>query len=151
MGKTTALLVALAVLTGALAHGQDIAGIEDCTKTAGLDKRTGCFQSNIDYLIKTLSKNAADAQQKLSAAGNEIAALKKAIAELRASVEQLQNAAKKPETKPEPSSTNSAFAETVKSTNVPRHGRACHGHPRLSWWQQTWMAGTSPAMTWKVC
>jgi uncharacterized protein HemX len=101
MGKATALLVALAVLAGNVAHGQDIAGIEDCTKTAGLDKRTGCFQSNIDYLIKTLSKNAADAQQKLSAAGTEIAALKKAVAELRASVEQLQNAAKKPETKPE--------------------------------------------------
>ena len=101
MGKITALLVALALVASAVARGQDIAGIEDCTKTAGLDKRTGCFQSNIDYLIKTLSKNAADAQQKLSAAGNEIAALKKAVAELRASVEQLQNAAKKPETKPD--------------------------------------------------
>jgi uncharacterized protein HemX len=101
MGKATAVLVALALVASAVAHGQDIAGIEDCTKTAGLDKRTGCFQSNIDYLIKTLSKNAADAQQKLSAAGNEIAALKKAVAELRASVEQLQNAAKKPETKPD--------------------------------------------------
>src|ERR1700674_1371819 len=101
MGKAKILLVALAVRAGNVAHGQDIAGIEDCTKTAGLDKRTGCFQSNIDYLIKTLSKNAADAQLKLSAAGSEIAALKKAIAELRASVEQLQNAAKKPETKPE--------------------------------------------------
>jgi hypothetical protein len=101
MGKATAVLVALAVLAGTVAHGQDIAGIEDCTKTAGLDKRTGCFQSNIDYLIKTLAKNAADAQLKLSAANNEIAALKKAIAELRASVEQLQTAAKKSETKPE--------------------------------------------------
>ena len=99
--KATAFLVALAVLAGSVAHGQDIAGIEDCTKTAGLDKRTGCFQSNIDYLIKTINKHAADAQQKLNAAGNEIATLKKAIAELRASVEQLQTAGKKPETKPD--------------------------------------------------
>ena len=45
MGKATAVLVALAVLAGTVAHGQDIAGIEDCTKTAGLDKRTGCFRS----------------------------------------------------------------------------------------------------------
>jgi phage shock protein A len=101
MGKATALLVALAVLAGNAARGQDIAGIEDCTKTAGLDKRTGCFQSNIDYLIKTLAKNTADAQLKLSAANTEIAALKKAVAELRTSVEQLQTAAKKTETKPE--------------------------------------------------
>ncbi|MGP0092748.1 MAG: hypothetical protein ACLPKB_22830 [Xanthobacteraceae bacterium] len=101
MGKATAFLVALAVLAGNLAHGQDIAGIEDCTKTAGLDKRTGCFQSDIDYLIKTINKNAADAQLKLNAASNEIAALKKAIAELRTSVEQLQTAAKKPDAKPE--------------------------------------------------
>src|SRR5580704_16675805 len=101
MGKAKILVVALAVLAGTVAHGQDIAGIEDCTKTAGLDKRTGCFQSNIDYLIKTLNKNAADAQQRLTAANGEIAALKKAITELRASVEQLQTAAKKPETKPE--------------------------------------------------
>jgi hypothetical protein len=34
MGKATALLVALAVLAGNGARGQDIAGIEDCTKTA---------------------------------------------------------------------------------------------------------------------
>jgi hypothetical protein len=101
MGKPTALLVALAVLAGDVAVAQDIAGIEDCTKTAGLDKRTGCFQSNIDYLIKTLNKNAADAQQKLNAASNEIAALKKAVADLRTSVEQLQTAAKKPDAKPE--------------------------------------------------
>jgi hypothetical protein len=101
MGKAAALFVALAVLASGAARGQDIAGIEDCTKTSGLDKRTGCFQSNIDYLIKALNKNTLDTQQKLSAASNEIAALKKAIAELRTSVEQLQIAAKKPETKPD--------------------------------------------------
>ena len=100
MGKATALLAASALLA-TVAHAQDIAGIEDCTKTSGLDKRTGCLQSNIDYLIKTLAKNAADTQLKLGAAFNEIAALKKSIAELRSSLEQLQNAAKKPEPKPE--------------------------------------------------
>jgi hypothetical protein len=28
---------------------QDIAGIEDCTKTSGLDKQTGCLQSNVNF------------------------------------------------------------------------------------------------------
>jgi len=101
MGRATAFLAAMAVLASNLAHGQDIAGIEDCTKTQGLDKRTGCFQANIDYLIKTIGKNAADAQLKLNAANSEIAALKKSIAELRTSLEQLQAAAKKTETKSE--------------------------------------------------
>ena len=101
MGKAKTFAVALALLAGSVAHGQDIAGIEDCTKTSGLDKRTGCFQANIDYLIKTINKNAADAQLKLSAASSEIAALKKSIAELRTSLEQLQTAAKKPEAKPD--------------------------------------------------
>jgi hypothetical protein len=101
MSKLKALAIALAVLAGSGARAQDIAGIEDCTKTTGLDKRTGCLQSNIDYLIKTLTKNALDAQLKLSAANAEIAALKKSIAELRASLEQLQAAAKKPDPKPE--------------------------------------------------
>jgi hypothetical protein len=32
-----------------------------------------------------------------------------------------------------------------------RHARACPGHPRLSYFVEpkTWMAGTSPAMTWR--
>jgi len=33
----------------------------------------------------------------------------------------------------------------------PRHGRACRGHPRLSFGVcgEAWMAGTRPAMTWR--
>src|SRR6266478_3776434 len=43
---------------------QDIAGIEDCTKTSGLDKRTGCLQSNVNFLQRLVTKNALDARQK---------------------------------------------------------------------------------------
>src|SRR5207249_12081158 len=32
---------------------------------------------------------------------------------------------------------------------LPRHGRACPGHPRLPSEAKTWMAGIKPAMTWK--
>jgi hypothetical protein len=38
---------------------QDIAGMEDCTKTSGLDKRTGCLQSNVNFLQRLVTKNAA--------------------------------------------------------------------------------------------
>jgi len=54
------------------AQAQDIAGIEDCTKTSGLDKRTGCLQSNINLLQQLLSRNSRDCQQRISAALNEI-------------------------------------------------------------------------------
>ena len=86
------------------AQAQDIAGMEDCTKTAGLDKRTGCFQSNVNFLHQLVTKNALDARQRLNAANNEIAALKAAVASLQTTVEQLQAAQKaandkKPQTK----------------------------------------------------
>ena len=83
---------------------QDIAGVEDCTKTTGLDKRTGCMQSNINFLQRLVMKNAAEARQRLDTAGSEIIALKSAVKSLQATVEQLQAAqratgARKPEAK----------------------------------------------------
>ena len=96
-------LICLVVIAGcAPASAQDIAGIEDCTKTQGLDKRTGCFQSNVNFLQRLVMKNAAEARQQLNAANNEIIALKSLAASLKASIEQLQ-AAQKPaaEKKPE--------------------------------------------------
>jgi uncharacterized protein YceH (UPF0502 family) len=71
-----------------------------------MDRRTGCLQSNVDYLHKLVAKNAADAQQKLSAAAGEISALKAAVATLQAavaalqaSIDKLQAVAKKPDAK----------------------------------------------------
>jgi hypothetical protein len=76
------------------ARAQDIAGMEDCTKTPGLDKRTGCFQSNVNFLHRLVTKNALEARQWLNAANNEIVALKAALASLQTTVEQLQAAQK---------------------------------------------------------
>ena len=83
---------------------QDIAGIENCTKTSGLDKRTGCFQSNVNFLQRLVTKNALDSRQKLDEAAAEIVALKSVVTRLQKTVEQLQAAQKaagdkKPETK----------------------------------------------------
>jgi prophage DNA circulation protein len=67
-----------------------------------LDKRTSCLQSNVNFLQRLLTKNALEAGQQLSAARNEIIAIKSAVAGLQNSVQQLQ-AAQKPagEKKPE--------------------------------------------------
>ena len=85
-------------------QAQDIAGIEDCTKTSGLDKRTGCLQSNVNFLHQLVVKNALEARQRLSAANNEIIALKSALASLHTTVNELKAAQKaasekKPESK----------------------------------------------------
>jgi chromosome segregation ATPase len=97
------LALSCALLVGGFnfAAAQDIAGVEDCTKTTGLDKRTGCLQSNVNFLQQLVTKNALDARQRLNAAGSEIAALKNEIvalkstmASLQANVEQLQVAQK---------------------------------------------------------
>jgi hypothetical protein len=109
MLKIAMLCLGLIVAGFDLALAQDIAGIEDCTKTTGLDKRTGCLQSNVNFLQQLVTKNALDARQRLNAANNEIIALKSAVTSLKTSMDQLQAAqkaasdkmpeTKKPETK----------------------------------------------------
>ncbi|HEY8441320.1 MAG TPA: hypothetical protein VIK79_07720 [Xanthobacteraceae bacterium] len=90
------LALSLLALGSHRAWAQDIAGIEDCTKTSGLDKRTGCLQSNVNYLQRLVNKNALEAAQKLTAAQAEIVALKATVAGLQKTVEQLQAAQKPP-------------------------------------------------------
>jgi hypothetical protein len=88
------------------AAAQDVQGIELCTRESRLDRRTGCLQSNVEYLQQVIAKNALDAQQKLAAANREIAAqkeagaaaareiaaLKDALAGVQARLDQLQKA-----------------------------------------------------------
>jgi hypothetical protein len=88
------------------AAAQDVQGIELCTRESRLDRRTGCLQSNVEYLQQVIAKNALDAQQKLAAANRdiaaqkeagaaaarEIAALKDALAAVQGRLDQLQKA-----------------------------------------------------------
>ena len=94
MFKIAVMCLGLIAVGSDLAEAQDIAGIEDCTKAAGLDKRTGCLQSNVNFLQQLMTKNALEARQRLNAANSEIAALKSVVNNLRASVEQLHAAQK---------------------------------------------------------
>ena len=86
-------LIALGIDAG---RAQDIAGIEDCTRTTGLDKRTGCLQSNVNFLQRLVIKNSLDAAQKLKATEAEIMALKGTVT---STLEQLQAAQKTPSDK----------------------------------------------------
>jgi uncharacterized protein HemX len=90
--------VALApcLLTSGSATAQDVPGIEICTVEKTMERRTSCLQSNVDFLQKTLTKLAADHQQKLDAANRQIEGLKSTVARLQKSVDELQAAQKKP-------------------------------------------------------
>jgi len=98
-----AVLAVILLVVGDQAPAQDIQGIELCTRETRMDRRTGCLQSNIEYLQKLIVANAAEAQRKLNAAANEISALKGALANLQATIEKLQaskpDAAAKPDSK----------------------------------------------------
>jgi hypothetical protein len=90
MFRIAALCLGLIVAGLDLAAAQDIAGIEDCTKATGLDKRTGCLQSNVNVLQQLVSKNALDARQRLTAANNEVVALKNETVALKSDIATLK-------------------------------------------------------------
>jgi hypothetical protein len=77
------------------ALGQDVPGIEICTVEKTMERRTSCLQSNIDFLHKTITKLAADHQQKLDAANRQIEALKASVVATQKIVDDLRSAAAK--------------------------------------------------------
>jgi len=87
--------LAAPLLTSADAPAQDVPGIEICTVEKTMERRTSCLQSNVDFLQKTITKLAADHQQKLDAANRQIENLKSTVASLQKIVDELQAAQKK--------------------------------------------------------
>ena len=83
------------MLSSAAARAQDVPGVEICTVEKTMERRTSCLQSNIDFLQKTMTKLAADHQQKLDAANRQIDGLKITLAGLQKTVDELQAAQKK--------------------------------------------------------
>ena len=79
------LLLMPCVLAPASAVAQDVPGIEICTVEKTMERRTSCLQSNVDFLIKTITKLGADHQQKLDAANRQIEGLKSTIIGLQKS------------------------------------------------------------------
>jgi uncharacterized protein (DUF3084 family) len=73
-----AVLIVSAAARPAL--GQDIRGLEVCTAEKAMERRTGCLQSNVEFLQQALAKQTRDMQGKLDAAARDAAAQKSAIA-----------------------------------------------------------------------
>jgi hypothetical protein len=78
------------ILIPAVAHAQDVPGIEICTVEKTMERRTSCLQSNVDFLKTSMSRDALAQQKKLDAATAEIAALRGQVETLKAMVATLQ-------------------------------------------------------------
>jgi hypothetical protein len=89
------MVMAPCLLVSARATAQDVPGIEICTVEKTMERRTSCLQSNVDFLQKTITKLAADQQQKLDAAKGQIENLKSAAANLQKVVDDLRAAQNK--------------------------------------------------------
>ena len=85
-------LLMLAVFLPALlspAAAQDIRGLEVCTAEKQMERRTGCLQTNIEYLQQALAKLNRETQDKIAAAGRDLAAARAEIVTLRAALAKL--------------------------------------------------------------
>jgi septal ring factor EnvC (AmiA/AmiB activator) len=81
-------LIALALAAPAAA--QDVRGLEVCTAEKAMERRTGCLQSNVEFLQQALAKQARDTQAKIDAANKDAAAQKAEVVALKMAVEKLQ-------------------------------------------------------------
>lgn len=92
MTKSILLSVAMLVLpaVSASVSAQDIRGLEICTAEKQMDRRTSCLQSNMQFLQQTLTRVTRESQEKLTAAGRELAAHQADIAALKAEMAALR-------------------------------------------------------------
>ena len=83
-------------LCGDAAPGPDVVardctgpGLETCTAERQMERRTGCLQSNDDFLQRTLSKLSRETQAKIAASDRDLAAAGAEIAALKSAMEKL--------------------------------------------------------------
>ncbi len=92
MGRSLRLAaMMLLALMSPRAAAQDIPGLEACTAEKQMDRRTGCLQSNDDFLQRTLSKLSRETQAKIAASDRDLAAARAEIATLKSAVEKLNS------------------------------------------------------------
>jgi len=84
------MIAGLLSVTAGASMAQDVPGIEICTAEKTMERRTGCLQSNVNFLKSSLTKASLENQQKIDAATRQIDALKATVAGLQATVAQLQ-------------------------------------------------------------
>ena len=81
---------------------QDIRGLEVCTAEKQMERRTGCLQSNIDFLQQSLAKLARETQEKITAANRDLAAARAEIVTLKSAVTKLSDELAQLKARPDP-------------------------------------------------
>jgi hypothetical protein len=89
MMERAAMAILLAL--GSPAFAQDIPGLELCTAEKQMERRTGCLQTNDDYLQQQMLKLGRDMQAKLTASTRELAAARAEITALKSKVDSLSS------------------------------------------------------------
>lgn len=84
-----AALLPLASLSPVAA--QDVRGLEVCTAEKQMERRTGCLQANIEFLQQALAKLARETQDKITAAGRDLAAARAEITALKSALAKLDS------------------------------------------------------------
>lgn len=84
------------------AAAQDIRGVEVCTAEKQMERRTGCLQANVEFLQQALTKLARETQDKIAAAGRDLAAARAEIATLKSALANLNDELAKIKAKAEP-------------------------------------------------
>jgi formate dehydrogenase assembly factor FdhD len=90
--KAAQLLCCAGALVTALlssATAQDIRGIEVCTAEKQMERRTGCLQSNVEFLQQALAKLARETQDKITVTARDLAAARAEIVTLKSTIEKL--------------------------------------------------------------
>jgi len=88
---TKFVLTVLSVLAiAAPAAAQDVRGLEVCTAEKAMERRTGCLQSNVEFLQQALAKHERQTKVELAAAQREAAVHKAEIAALKDALAKLQ-------------------------------------------------------------
>jgi chromosome segregation ATPase len=103
--RSTATHLLCGALLGALlstSAAQDIRGVEACMAEKQMERRTGCLQANIEFLQQSLNKLAREAQDKIGAAGRDLAAARAEIAELRSAIAKITSELAQMKAKAEP-------------------------------------------------
>ena len=82
---------ALLVILLSPVAAQDIRGMELCTAETRMERRTGCLQTNIEFLQQALIKLARETQDKITATDRDLAAARAEIVALKSTMEKLNS------------------------------------------------------------
>ena len=103
MGRSFRCAMMLFALMSSRATAQDIPGLELCTAEKQMERRTACLQANVEFLQQTLTRLARETQDKIAAAGRDLAAARAEIAALKSTMGTLTNELAKMKANAEPS------------------------------------------------